>query len=96
MDEAKVIIDRLRARVMSILSAHERLKNDLEKRTAERDKALEEREKLERKAAELEERIRVLELTGGMKGITGGNKAARDRVNRLLREVDKCIALMNR
>lgn len=96
MDEAKVIIDRLRARVAAILGAHERMKGDLEKRTAERDKALGEKKDLERKVVELEERIRVLELTAGMKGVSGGSKAARDRVNRLLREVDKCIALMNR
>ena len=96
MEEAKVIIDRLRARTAAILAAGERLKGDLEKRTAERDKASGEKEKWERKAAELEERIRVLELAGGMKGMSGGSKAARDRVNRLLREVDKCIALINR
>jgi len=96
MDEAKVIIDRLRARVVAILAATERVKGDLEKRTAERDKALKEKGDLERKVADLEERVRVLELTGGMKGVAGGSKAARNRVNRLLREVDKCIALMNR
>ena len=91
-----MIIDRLRARVASIVAANGRLKGDLEKRTAERDKALKEKEEWERKAATLEERIRVLELAGGMKGMTGSSRAARDRVNRLLREVDKCIALMNR
>ena len=96
MDEAKVIIDRLRARVAAIMGVQERLKGDLEKRTAERNKALKEKGELESKVAQLEDRIRVLELAGGMKGVSGGSKAARDRVNRLLREVDKCIALMNR
>ena len=91
-----MIIDRLRARVVAILAAGERVKGDLAKRTAERDKALKERDKWEHKAIELEERVRVLELAGGMKGVSGGSRAARDRVNRLLREVDKCIALMNR
>ena len=91
-----MIIDRLRGRVASILSANERLKGDLAKRTAERDKALKRTEDLERKAAELEERVRVLELAEGMKGLSGGSREARNRVNRLLREVDKCIALMNR
>ena len=91
-----MIIDRLRARVVAILAAGERVKNDLAKRTVERDKALNERDKWEHKAIELEERVRVLELAGGMKGVSGGSRAARDRVNRLLREVDKCIALMNR
>ena len=96
MDEAKAMIDRLRARVSAILAAHERTKDDLGKRTAERDKLLGERENLERKVAELEQRIRVLELKEGMESVSGSSKAARERVNRLLREVDQCLALMNR
>jgi hypothetical protein len=96
MDEAKVIIDRLRTRVAAIATAIGRMQTDLEKRTAERDKVLREKRDLEDKVTALSERIRVLELTGGMTGAAGGSKAARVRVNRLLREVDRCIALMNR
>ncbi|MDR0954489.1 MAG: hypothetical protein LBM20_03805 [Rikenellaceae bacterium] len=96
MDDPKIIIDRLRGRVSSIVSAVDQLKADLQKRTAERDRALKKVEDLEQKAAELEQRVRVLELTRGMEGNSSGSKEARNRVNRLLREVDKCIALMNR
>ena len=96
MDEAKVIIDRLRSKVAGIAAAGERTKGDLEKRTAERDRALKRVEELEQKAAGLEERVRVLELAAGMKGASGSTRAARSRVNRLLREVDQCIALINR
>jgi len=38
----------------------------------------------------------VLELKEGMESVSGSSKAARERVNRLLREVDQCLALMNR
>ncbi len=89
------MIDRLRARVAALVGAYERVKCDLQKRASERDKLLAEREELERKVAGLEQRIRVLELAGGMEGVSGGSKAARERVNRLLREVDRCLALMN-
>lgn len=90
------MIDRLRARVVALVGAYERVKGDLEKRTAERDKLLAEREEAERKVAALEQRIQVLELAEGMEGVSGGSKAARERVNKLLREVDRCLALMNR
>ncbi len=96
MDEARGMIDRLRTRVAAIVAAMGRLKDDLEKRTAERDKLLAGREESERKIAALEQRIRVLELAEGMGGISGGSRAARERVNRLLREVDRCLELMNR
>lgn len=96
MDEAKVIIDRLRTRVAGILAAGERTSEDLRKTTAEKIKLQQEKNELERKVAELEHRVRVLELSGGISTVSGGAKSARDRVNKLLREVDKCIALMNR
>lgn len=96
MDEARIIIDRLRARVAGILAAGERVKSDLLKTSAERDRLLRDKEALERKVAELEHRVRVLELSKGVLSVSGGTKSARDRVNKLLREVDKCIALMNR
>ncbi len=96
MDEAKRIINRLREKVAAIAAAHEHVKNDLLKRTAERDRALKRLEETERRAAALEERVRVLELTAGLKGSAGSTRAARNRVGLLLREVDRCIALMNR
>jgi predicted nuclease with TOPRIM domain len=96
MEQAKGMIDRLRTRVAALVAAHERVKGDLEKRTAERDKLLAEREESERRAEALEQRIRVLELAGGMESLSGGSKAARERVNRLMREVDRCLELMNR
>lgn len=90
------MIDRLRTRVAALMGVHERVKGDLAKRTAERDKLLAEREELERKVAAQEQRIRVLELAEGMGSMSGGTKAARERVNKLLREVDRCLTLMNR
>jgi chromosome segregation ATPase len=96
MDEARLMIDRLRTRVAALMGVHERVKGDLAKRTAERDKLLAEREELERKVAAQEQRIRVLELAEGMESMSGGTKAARERVNKLLREVDRCLTLMNR
>jgi hypothetical protein len=96
MDEAKVIIDRLRTRMAAIVGARTRMEVDLKKRTAERDKALQRVAELEQKASALAERVRVLELAGGMKEAAGSTKAARLRVNGLLREVDRCIALMNK
>ena len=48
------------------------------------------------KIAELEKRIGVLEISGGMTGAGRNTKLARQRVNLLMREIDRCIALMNK
>ena len=45
--------------------------------------------------AELERRIAVLELGEGFSVGGDSRKKAQARVNRLMREVDKCIALLN-
>ncbi len=96
MNEARIIIDRLRERVAEIVARNGKLEENLDKRTAERDRALVRMKESEQRAAELEERVRVLELAAGIKGAAGSTRAARVRVGRLLREVDQCIALMNR
>lgn len=51
--------------------------------------------KLKQTVAELERRIGVLELKEGLTGGTD-SKRAQARINRLMREIDRCIALMNR
>ena len=53
-------------------------------------------EALKGKIAELERRVNVLELRDGLSGGGSDTKRAQARVNRLMREVDQCIALLNR
>ena len=61
--------------------------------------AIGERDKLRSENRELKARIKLLELG---EGFTGGanteesRKRARAQINRLMREIDGCIALMNR
>ena len=56
---------------------------------------------LEKRAAETEirqlgRRIETLETAAGLMGNRGDSRIARLRVNKLLREIDKCLALMNK
>ena len=53
------------------------------------------RRELKQTVAELERRIGVLELKEGLTGGTDSRRA-QARINRLMREIDRCIALMNR
>ena len=83
----KSVIVNIEARVRQLMGEHRdavRLNREL---TAERDA--------------LKERIRALDaelaraqLAEGLAGGDGGREKARARVNRLMREVDKCIALL--
>lgn len=90
------IIQTLREKVGQLIANNRGLRSDLTKVIAERDKAIARRRAAEEKILLLEKRINTLETAGGFGGTRADNKAARLRVNRLLREIDDCIAMMNR
>lgn len=93
---ASPIIDSLREKIGHLVGENRRLKKDNEKAAARCEKLRAQNENLTERITRLEERLRVLEIKGAVEGVSGDTKAARARVNRLLREVDKCIALLNR
>ena len=45
---------------------------------------------------QLNEKNKVLKLSSSIQGEQGDNKAAKQKINDLLREIDKCIALLNK
>ncbi len=92
----KSVIANIEARIGALIEDHRRLSTLCRELTAERD-AL----KIANRAQE--ERIRALDAEVGRmqlaEGLSGGgrNRAkARARVNRLMREVDRCIALLEK
>ena len=90
------VIDAIKAKIDRLVSDNRRLRDDYTKVARQRDKAKTENRELAGQVARLEKRIQVLELRESMTGDSEDTKAARARVNRLMREVDKCIALLNK
>lgn len=93
------IIESIEKKVERLIADNRKLRGDRERLDASREKLREENRRLAAKAAELERRVAVLELREGFAGETvdrTSTKTARARVNRLMREVDRCIALLNK
>lgn len=89
------IVRSVVAKVERLMDENRRLRTESGKLGAQRDKLRSDNRKLTERIAELEKRVNVLELREGL--TSGGNtKQARARVDRLIREVDKCIAMLNR
>ncbi len=92
----KTIITHIQAQAEKIISQHEKLEADLAEVVAERDalraQVREQQEQMRALNAELQ-RLQLAESLGGR--ATDRNKS-RARINRLLREVDKCIALLSK
>lgn len=91
----KAVIQSIREKISKLMTDNRQLREGNVKLSAQRDKLKADNRQLAEKIAELEKRINVLELKEGFAG-GENNKYARARVNRLMREVDKCIALLNR
>lgn len=96
MSDNKAIIDSLKKKVSRIIGDNRQLREGLREMTAERDRLIGEKRAAEIQIRQLGRRIETLETAAGLTGNQGDRRTARLRVNKLLREIDKCLALMNK
>ena len=93
------IIDSLEKKVGLLIDENIRLREEQRKLQTTRERLRSQNSELTARIGELERRITVLELREALSGETAdrtGTRAARVRLNRLMREIDKCIALLNK
>lgn len=91
----KVTIERLHNKIVLLLEKHQQLKDDLKvsnERVDVLSKQLDEQNQL---IHQLNEKNKVLKLSTSIQNKQGNNKAAKQKINELVREIDKCIALLN-
>ncbi len=99
--ERKALLERIAKGTARLIADNRRLKSEVERSEAAREKLREENRRLVLENAALERRAAVRDLAAGFSGEARtadrhGTKIARARVNRLMREVDRCIALLNK
>lgn len=82
LDELLTRYNSVRAEIQDIKRANEELKNMLNER--------------EQKIKELEIRYERVKLTGALLGEGENAGEAKKKLNELVREIDKCVALLNR
>ena len=92
----KSVIASLEARVGRLIEDHRRLAGLCAELTAQCESLRGEKRSLEERLRELDAEVARLQLADGLAGGSGNRDKARARVNRLMREVDKCIALLER
>ncbi len=88
----KDIIKRLHNEVERLIADHQRVSRECRELTKERDMLLGDKRRLEEKVREMDARLKSVELSEVMRSSSGNVERARQRVNSLLREVDRCIA----
>ena len=90
----KSVITNIEARVRQLIDDHKRLSDLCAELTAQRDTLRSEKRTLEERVRELDAELARMQLTEGLAGGGRNREKARARVNRLMREVDKCVALL--
>ena len=90
------IIDSLEEKIEKLIEDHDKLLVENKILADNRDKVKNENRELKENITALEKRIANLLLAGGLAGSATDNKKAQARINKLMREIDSCIALMNK
>lgn len=90
------IIANLSAHVRQLMSEHAGLSDLCSRLRTEGDALRRENRTLQERVRSLEEELSRVRLAQGLAGGRDDRDRARARVNRLVREVDRCIALLNR
>ena len=90
----KRVITNLEALVRRLIDEHRKSSGTVRELTAERDSIKAENRALRERVRSLEKDLARKELTEGLTGRSSDRDKAKARVNRLMLEVDKCIALL--
>ncbi|MFI3332043.1 MAG: hypothetical protein SNI51_05475 [Rikenellaceae bacterium] len=92
----KSIIKELEAQVELLVADHKRLSRLNRELEEQREKLIFQRRELQEQVTKLNSEISSLRLSEALSGNGADRDRARARVNQLMREVDRCIALLNR
>ena len=92
----KGVIMNIAAQVDRLIESHSALTRACSELTAERDSLRRENRTLTMQVKELQNRIDRMQLGEALNGRGADKEEARARINRLLREVDRCIALIDK
>tara|TARA_B100000963_G_C22526774_1_gene625686 strand:+ start:83 stop:364 length:282 start_codon:yes stop_codon:yes gene_type:complete len=91
----KETIERLHNKIVLLLENYQQLEEELKvsnQRVNVLSKQLDEQHQT---IQQLNEKNKVLKLSTSIQNKQGDNKAAKQKINELVREIDKCIALLN-
>ncbi|MBQ8863837.1 MAG: hypothetical protein IJ014_03800 [Rikenellaceae bacterium] len=88
------IITSIEAKVARIIEDNRKLRGECEALTAQRDKLRAENRALQQRVTALDKELSHAKLNAALAGDKSDKRAAKARINRLMREVDSCIAML--
>ena len=89
------IIPSIEAKVARIIDDNRSLRAQCGELTQQRDKLRSDNRELQQRVTALERELSKLKLNAALAGDKSDKRAAKARINRLMREVDSCIAMLS-
>ena len=89
-------VDTLKDKVRKVISMYQQQKDKNEQLNKENQELINKLKSAEQKLNELENQYKKLKLAKTMMASSHDVRDAKLKVNRMVREIDKCIALLNR
>ena len=88
------MIEKLRQRIQELISAFEMERDEHYRLESELEKALEQNNAYKEQITELERTIDNLKLADAFKSGGADNTEARKKIDKLIKEIDRCITLI--
>ena len=88
------MIEKLRQRIQQLISAYETERQERKRLESELEKSSMQNKAYREQILELERTIDNLKLADAFKSGNTDNTEARKKIDRLIKEIDKCITLM--
>ncbi|HBS87229.1 MAG: hypothetical protein A2W91_03345 [Bacteroidetes bacterium GWF2_38_335] len=95
-NENDILIEDLRKKIGMLIQKHESVLAELKKLKSENLELKDSVSLKENKLNELETKINTIKLANTVFASAEEKKEAKTRINRIVREIDKCIALLNK
>ncbi len=90
------IVDSLKKKIIKLVERYRNVKRDNELLLADNEKLIQKIEEIAREKSELEDKYTTLKFSKAIEASSGDVHHAKIRINQIVREIDKCIALLNR
>lgn len=95
--DMKNLVISIEKKVNNLISLYESIKKEKEEILNENDKLKKEMSEKDIMINNLEEKIKLLKITNSVASKdVDSNKESRQKINEYVREIDKCIALLNK
>ena len=93
--ESQIIVTNLKSRIEKIISKYELALSENISLKEQLQKALVEIEEKDDKIKSLEQKVEQMQLADAFSASTGDVKEARKRIGKIVKEIDKCISMLN-